>query len=78
VVVYRHLGPYYMGKRKAKNAAAPKKAHKVLNIPPLPWTAERSKLIWTLLTEIEKGENFKVLFGKRTKGKVSNWKICPP
>jgi len=70
-----------MGKRKAKDGegpAAPKKARKVSNIPPLPWTAERSKLIWTLLTEVEKGENFKVLFGKRTKGEVSNWKICPP
>jgi hypothetical protein len=62
-----------MGKRKDKDGpTAPKKARKVSNIPPLPWTAERSKLVWTLLTEVEKAENFKVLFGKRTKGEVSN------
>lgn len=28
-------------------------------------------LIWALLTEIEKPENFKVLFGKKDKGEVS-------
>jgi len=62
-----------MGKQKDKDGPmVPKKACKVSNIPPLPWTAERSKLVWTLFTEVEKAENFKVLFGKWTKGEVSN------
>jgi len=62
-----------MGKRKDKDGpTAPKKAHKVSNILPLPWTAKRSKLVWTLLMEVEKAENFKVLFGKWTKGEVSD------
>jgi len=35
-----------MGKRKDKDGpTAPKKARKVSNIPPLPWTAERAKLV---------------------------------
>ena len=59
-----------MGKRKDKDGpTAPKK---VSTIPPLPWTAAKSMLVWTLLTEVEKAENFKVLFEKRTKGEVSN------
>jgi hypothetical protein len=65
-----------MRKRKENEGDAlpmgPQKARKVSNIPPLPWAAEQSKLIWALLTEVEKTENFKVLFGKRTKGEVSN------
>jgi hypothetical protein len=49
----------------------PKKACKNSNILLLPWAAKKSKLIWALLTEVKKTENFKVLIGKWTKGEAA-------
>ena len=53
---------------KAPKAA---KALKV-KIPDIPWAEDDFKLISAFLTELEKPENYKVLFGKRNSGKVSN------
>ena len=36
------------------------------SLPKIPWTANGSALIWSLLSEIEKTENRKVLFGKKS------------
>lgn len=41
-------------------------ATKQKKIPNVDWTANGSHLMWLLLTEAEKEENRKVLFGKRS------------
>ena len=35
------------------------------SIPPIGWDANQQALTWALLNELEKKENFKVLFGKK-------------
>ena len=41
-------------------------------LPDIPWTEDNGRLIWSLLTEMEKPENFKVLLGKKDKKEVSS------
>jgi hypothetical protein len=41
-------------------------------LPDIPWTEDSGRLIWSLLTEMEKPENFKVLLGKKDKKEVSS------
>ena len=53
---------------KAPRAA---KAPKV-KIPDIPWAEDDLKLVLAFLTELEKLENYKVLFGKKNPGEVSN------
>ena len=43
-------------------------------IPPISWDADQQALTWALLNELEKQENFKVLFGKRDPKEVS-WSV---
>ncbi|KAJ7282936.1 hypothetical protein C8J57DRAFT_55130 [Mycena rebaudengoi] len=62
-----------MAKRKAdesteQEAPAPKTKAKKSNLPSFPWKDNDNKLIWELLTEAEKPENSKILFGTRAKG----------
>ena len=47
-----------------------KKSRKSSGLPAISWTADKSFLTWRLFGEIEKAENFKVLFGKRSKHEV--------
>ncbi|KDR82164.1 hypothetical protein GALMADRAFT_59519 [Galerina marginata CBS 339.88] len=35
-------------------------------LPDIPWSEDEDKLVWSFLTELEKDENYKVLFGKKT------------
>ncbi|KAF8059891.1 hypothetical protein FPV67DRAFT_1674386 [Lyophyllum atratum] len=37
------------------------------DIPAIPWVADNGKLIWALITELEKPENYKVFCGKKNK-----------
>ena len=53
----------------AKPGAVKKPCQEVA-LPAIQWANDNSKLIWSLLTEIEKPENFRVLFGKRNKSEV--------
>ncbi|KAJ7231220.1 hypothetical protein C8J57DRAFT_1533837 [Mycena rebaudengoi] len=62
-----------MPKRKTTDTdpadAPPNKSRtKKSNLPAIPWQADNNKLIWALLTEIEKPENSKILFGMKAKG----------
>jgi hypothetical protein len=62
-------------KRKATDtdpadAPAPKARTKKSNLPSIPWKDDDNKLIWALLTEIEKSDNSKSLFGTKAKGEV--------
>jgi hypothetical protein len=41
------------------------------SIPPISWDANQHALTWALLNELEKQENFKVLFGKKDPKEVS-------
>jgi hypothetical protein len=47
----------------------PREAQKASTLGTMPWGAKDSSLSWELLTQVEKPENFKVIFGKK-KGKV--------
>jgi hypothetical protein len=58
------------------NQTLPKKSSKSHGLPPIPWTADSNVLIWKLVGEVEKSENYKVLFGKRTKHEVSFYGLC--
>jgi hypothetical protein len=49
----------------------PKKPRKISAIGTITWGANSSALIYQLLCEVEKPENFKVLFGKKDKHEVS-------
>ena len=40
-------------------------------IPEINWSADKSSAIWALLEHIEKPENYRVLYGKKTVGEVS-------
>ena len=40
-------------------------------IPDINWSANKSSLIWALLSQIEKDENYQVLYGKKDVSKVS-------
>ncbi|KAJ7273930.1 hypothetical protein C8J57DRAFT_1506044 [Mycena rebaudengoi] len=60
-------------KRKATDTdpadgPAPKAWTKKSNLPSIPWKDDDNKLIWALLTEIEKSDNSKSLFGTKAKG----------
>jgi hypothetical protein len=48
----------------------PKRDTKKNKIPDIPWTEDNNLLIWSLLNEIEKPANYKVLFGKKDKDEV--------
>jgi hypothetical protein len=39
-------------------------------LPDIPWAENDGSLIWSLITEMEKPENFKVLLGKKDKKEV--------
>ena len=41
------------------------------SLPPIIWDADQHALTWALLNELEKKENFKILFGKRDSKEVS-------
>jgi hypothetical protein len=66
-------------KRKPPNTAeqAPvaKKPRKISAIGTIPWGANNSSLIFQLLCEVEKTENFKVLFGKKDKHEVVGYPL---
>ena len=49
----------------------PKRDTKKNKIPDILWTEDNNRLIWSLLTEIEKPANYKVLFGKKDKDEVN-------
>lgn len=49
-----------------------KKSRKASAIPPITWAADDSILIWRLLNELEKIENYKVLFRKKTQHEVNS------
>jgi hypothetical protein len=53
-----------MPPRGSKPALKPK-------IPDIPWGQDKSSLVWDLLAEIEKEENYRVLFGKKDVSEVS-------
>jgi len=58
-------------KRKSKDAhGSDKKPH--LSLPPIHWTKNDAALTWSLIGELEKPENFKVLFGKQDNSEVCN------
>ena len=40
-------------------------------IPKINWSANNSSAVWALLAEIEKNENYHVLYGKKDVAKVS-------
>ena len=40
-------------------------------IPEINWSAHNSSAVWALLAEIEKKENYRVLFGKKDVAEVS-------
>jgi hypothetical protein len=42
-------------------------------IPDIQWLEDNGKLIWALLTEMERKENCKVLLGKKDKNEVSQY-----
>jgi hypothetical protein len=46
-------------------------------LPDIPWTENEGRLIWSLITEMEKPENFKVLLGKKDKKEVCLLKSIP-
>jgi hypothetical protein len=59
-----------MGKRRAPTdqpTPAARKPRKSSALGTIPWAANKSTLILQLLCEVEKTENFKVLFGKKDK-----------
>jgi hypothetical protein len=49
----------------------PKRDTKKKKLPEIPWAEDDNRLTWSLLTEIEKPANYKVLFGKKDKDEVS-------
>jgi hypothetical protein len=54
------------GSTKAHKAPKASKA----KLPDIPWADDDFKLVSAFLTELEKTENYKVLFGKKTPGEV--------
>jgi hypothetical protein len=56
----------------AEQPSVPKKPRKTSALGPITWGANSSFLIHQLLCEVEKPENFKVLFGKKDKHEVSS------
>jgi hypothetical protein len=55
-----------------KAADKPEKAAKP-HIPDINWAANQSLLIWSLLAEIEKAENYRVLYGKKESSEVNKF-----
>ena len=55
-----------------KAADKPEKAAKP-HIPDINWAANQSSLIWSLLAEIEKAENYRILYGKKESSEVNNF-----
>jgi hypothetical protein len=55
-----------------KAADKPEKAAKP-HIPDINWAANQSSLIWSLLAEIEKAENYRVLYGKKESSEVNKF-----
>lgn len=53
-----------------------KKSRKAPVLPPISWAADDSFLVWKLLGELEKTENYKVLFGKKTQHEVNGSRRC--
>ena len=41
-----------------------------LKLPDLPWGEDDDKLVWAFITELERDENYKVLFGKKNVNEV--------
>ena len=42
------------------------------DVPTINWSGNDGELIWKLITELEKPENFKVFLGKKDKNEVHN------
>ena len=55
----------------------PKCDTKKSKIPDIMWTEDSNQLIWSLLTEIKKPANYKVLFRKKDKDEVNLWFHVP-
>jgi hypothetical protein len=53
--------------------AAADKSDKVTKprIPDIIWSSDNNSLIWSLLAEIEKDDNYRVLYGKKDVAEVS-------
>ncbi|KAI0724894.1 hypothetical protein C8Q72DRAFT_936863, partial [Fomitopsis betulina] len=45
-------------------------SRKKSSVPDIDWKANNGALLWQLIGELEKPENFRVLFGKRDKNEV--------
>jgi len=58
-------------KRKSNDTQGSDKKPR-LSLPPIPWAENDAALTWSLIGELEKPENFKVLFGKRDNSEVCN------
>ena len=43
-----------------------------VKLPEIPWAQDDHKLVWDLITQLEKDVNYKVLFGKKVSSEVSN------
>ncbi|KIM72266.1 hypothetical protein PILCRDRAFT_743132 [Piloderma croceum F 1598] len=52
------------------NKSVASKSHRKSTLPSISWNADDSALLWKLLSEMEKRENAKVLFGKKEKNRV--------
>jgi hypothetical protein len=63
LILYHTMG------NKGGDPAAPK-SHKKSSMPSINWNADDSALVWSLISEMEKRDNAKVLFGKKEKNKV--------
>jgi len=41
-----------------------------VKLPDIPWSEDDNKLVWAFITELERDENYKVLFGKKDVNEV--------
>jgi hypothetical protein len=53
-----------------KGGPAVSKSHSKASFPSINWIADDSALLWSLMSEMEKKDNSKVLFGQKKKNKV--------
>lgn len=78
-IFFRPTTPTMAGSKKRTSESSngnsqpsSKKNRKAPALPPIAWAADDSILIWKLLGELEKTENYKVLFGKKTQHEVNS------
>ena len=53
-----------------KGGPAVSKSRSKSSLPSINWNADDSALLWSLISEMEKKDNSKVLFGKKEKNEV--------